>query len=164
MADNSMTFSNPLMQLGGEDFLRELTAFMLNRIMEAESLSASTQSLTSAAMRVRPTATVPVTVKYNTRLGTLDLRIPTLREGTDFPPFPDARRLSEKVLNAVIREAWINGISTRKVDATGPVDGDDRYLPKRCHPSATASMSVCRRSCSGRWKGSGPTCGWMRPT
>ncbi|BEI10432.1 transposase [Edwardsiella ictaluri] len=130
MADNSMTFSNPLMQLGGEDFLRELTAFMLNRIMEAESLSASTQSLTSAAMRVRPTATVPVTVKYNTRLGTLDLRIPTLREGTDFPPFPDARRLSEKVLNAVIREAWINGISTRKVDATGPVDGDDRYLPK----------------------------------
>ncbi|WP_420835344.1 hypothetical protein WKI72_12600 [Candidatus Erwinia dacicola] len=35
MADNSMTFSNTLMQLGGEDFLRELTEFMLNRIMEA---------------------------------------------------------------------------------------------------------------------------------
>ncbi len=33
MADNSMTFSNTLMQLGGEDFLRELTEFMLNRIM-----------------------------------------------------------------------------------------------------------------------------------
>ncbi len=36
MADNSMTFSNTLMQLGGEDFLRELTEFMLNRIMEAD--------------------------------------------------------------------------------------------------------------------------------
>jgi len=36
MADNSMAFSNTLMQLGGEDFLRELTEFMLNRIMEGE--------------------------------------------------------------------------------------------------------------------------------
>lgn len=36
MDDNSMTFSAPLMQLGGEDFLRELTEFMLNRIMEAD--------------------------------------------------------------------------------------------------------------------------------
>ncbi len=35
MADNSMTFSNTLMQLDGEDFLREITEFMLNRIMEA---------------------------------------------------------------------------------------------------------------------------------
>ncbi|HAF8819688.1 TPA: hypothetical protein G5V04_005351 [Salmonella enterica] len=36
MADNNMTFSNTLMQPGGEDFLRELTEFMLNRIMEAD--------------------------------------------------------------------------------------------------------------------------------
>ncbi|EAA4684176.1 transposase [Salmonella enterica subsp. enterica serovar Panama] len=36
MADNSMTFSDTLMQLGGENFLRELTEFMLNRIMEAD--------------------------------------------------------------------------------------------------------------------------------
>ena len=55
--------------------------------------------------------------QYNTRLGTLDLRIPKLREGTYFPSFLEARRLSEKALNAVIQEAWINGVSTRKVDA-----------------------------------------------
>lgn len=55
--------------------------------------------------------------QFNTRLGTLDLRIPKLREGTYFPPFLEARRLSEKALNAVILEAWINGVSTRKVDA-----------------------------------------------
>ncbi|RAP70220.1 hypothetical protein ACZ87_02978, partial [Candidatus Erwinia dacicola] len=35
MADHNMTFSNTLVQLGGENFLRELTEFMLNRIMEA---------------------------------------------------------------------------------------------------------------------------------
>lgn len=55
--------------------------------------------------------------QYNTRLGTLDLRIPKLREDTYFPPFLEARRLSEKALNAVIQEVWINGVSTRKVDA-----------------------------------------------
>ncbi|RAP69834.1 hypothetical protein ACZ87_03371 [Candidatus Erwinia dacicola] len=43
MADNSMTFSNTLMQPSGEDFLRELNEFMLNRIMDAcggEAISA----------------------------------------------------------------------------------------------------------------------------
>ncbi|EGF6524122.1 hypothetical protein IC066_005039, partial [Salmonella enterica] len=39
--------------------------------------------------------------QYNTRLGTLDLRIPKLREGSYFPSFLEARRLSEKALNAV---------------------------------------------------------------
>lgn len=36
MSDNSLTFSNALMQPGGEDFLRELTEFILNRIMRAD--------------------------------------------------------------------------------------------------------------------------------
>lgn len=35
-ADSSITFSNTLMQPGGEDFLRELTEFMLNRIIEVD--------------------------------------------------------------------------------------------------------------------------------
>ena len=43
--------------------------------------------------------------QYNTRLGTLDLRIPKLREGLYFPSFLEACRLSEKALNAVIQEA-----------------------------------------------------------
>lgn len=36
MADTSITFSNPLMQPGGESFLRELTELILNRIMETD--------------------------------------------------------------------------------------------------------------------------------
>ena len=54
--------------------------------------------------------------QYHTRLDTLDLRIPKLREGSYFPSFLEARRLSEKALNAVLQEAWINGVSTRKVE------------------------------------------------
>lgn len=113
MADDSMTFSNTLMQLGGEDFLRELTELMLNRIIEAD-----------VAQRINARSDERETYRNgyrdrqnNTRLGTLDLHIPKLREGSYFPSFLEARRLSEKALSAVIQEAWINGISTRKVDA-----------------------------------------------
>ncbi|BAI74141.1 transposase (plasmid) [Azospirillum sp. B510] len=51
----------------------------------------------------------------DTRLGTLNLRIPK-RQGSYFPPFLEARKTSEKALVAVIQEAWIGGVSTRCVD------------------------------------------------
>jgi putative transposase len=52
----------------------------------------------------------------DTRLGTLQLRIPKLRQGSYFPPFLEPRKTSEKALVAVIQEAWIGGVSTRRVD------------------------------------------------
>jgi len=44
------------------------------------------------------------------------LRIPKLRQGSHFPPFPEPRKTSEKGLVAVIQEAWVSGVSTRRVD------------------------------------------------
>ena len=44
------------------------------------------------------------------------LRIPKLRQGSYFPPFLEPRKTSEKALVAVIQEAWIGGVSTRRVD------------------------------------------------
>ena len=52
----------------------------------------------------------------NTRLGSLQLRIPKLRQGSYFLPFLEPRKTSEKALVAVIQEAWIGGVSTRRVD------------------------------------------------
>ena len=53
----------------------------------------------------------------DTRLGTLQLRIPKLRTGPAyFPPFLEPRKTSERALVAVIEEAWIGGVSTRRVD------------------------------------------------
>jgi transposase-like protein len=46
----------------------------------------------------------------------LQLRIPKLRQGAYFPPFPEPRKASEKALVAVIQEAWIGGVSARRVD------------------------------------------------
>ena len=44
------------------------------------------------------------------------MRIPKLRQGAYFPPFLEPRKIAEKALVAVIQEAWIGGISTRRVD------------------------------------------------
>jgi putative transposase len=53
---------------------------------------------------------------WQTRAGTVDLRIPKLRRGAYFPAFLEPRRTAEKALTAVIQEAYIQGISTRSVD------------------------------------------------
>jgi transposase-like protein len=52
----------------------------------------------------------------DTRVGQLQLRIPKLRQGSYFPPFLEPRKTSERALVAVIQEAWISGVSTRRVD------------------------------------------------
>jgi transposase-like protein len=46
----------------------------------------------------------------------LELRIPKLRRGSYFPAFLEPRKTAERALVAVIQEAWIQGVSTRKVD------------------------------------------------
>ena len=53
---------------------------------------------------------------WETRAGTVELRIPKLRKGTCFPGFLEPRRMAEKALTAVIQEAYVQGISTRSVD------------------------------------------------
>src|SRR5277367_4022962 len=53
---------------------------------------------------------------WETRAGTVELRIPKLRKGSYFPGFLEPRRMAEKALTAVIQEAYVPGISTRSVD------------------------------------------------
>jgi len=53
---------------------------------------------------------------WETRGGTVDLKIPKLRKGSYFPGFLEPRRTAEKALAAVIQEAYVQGVSTRSVD------------------------------------------------
>lgn len=76
MADNSMTFSDTLMQLGGEDFLRELTELMLNRIMEADVTHRINAVPHERGDKGETYGNGYRDRQYNTRLGALDLRIP----------------------------------------------------------------------------------------
>jgi putative transposase len=53
---------------------------------------------------------------WETRAGTVELRIPKLRKGSYFPGFLEPHRLAEKALAAVVQEAYVHGVSTRSVD------------------------------------------------
>ncbi len=53
---------------------------------------------------------------WDTSVGTMELRIPKIREGSYFPSLLEPRRRSEKALLAVIQQAYVEGVSTRRVD------------------------------------------------
>jgi putative transposase len=54
--------------------------------------------------------------EWQTRAGTVELQIPKLRRGSYFPSFLEPRRRSEQALLAVIQQAYVCGVSTRRVD------------------------------------------------
>lgn len=55
--------------------------------------------------------------EWDTRVGTLELAIPKLRTGSYFPTFLEPRRRAEQALVAVVAEAYVQGVSTRNVEA-----------------------------------------------
>jgi putative transposase len=98
------------------DLLREGVALLYRELMEAEvAAQAGAELYERSDDRVvyrngyRPR-------QLNTRVGTLELAIPKLRSGSYFPSFLDPRKRSEQALCAVVMEAYVNGVSTRKVD------------------------------------------------
>jgi putative transposase len=98
------------------DLLREMIGFTAQRLMELE-----VEGLTGAAHGERNPERLTHRNGYRdrpweTRAGTVELRIPKLRKGSYFPGFLEPRRLAEKALAAVVQEAYVHGVSTRSVD------------------------------------------------
>jgi transposase-like protein len=54
--------------------------------------------------------------RWDTRVGTVFLSVPKVRDGGYIPFFLTERKRSEQALVEVVREAWVNGVSTRKID------------------------------------------------
>lgn len=119
MADSIVTPEELLGKLlaGGEvDLLREAAEAMLRMLMEID-----VKAKTGAGLGERSPDRLCRRNGYrerrlDTRVGTLDLPIPKLREGSYFPSFLEPRRRSEEALFAVICEAYVKGVSTRKVE------------------------------------------------
>jgi putative transposase len=90
---------------------------------------------------------------WDTRMGTIELAIPKVRPGTYFPSLLQPRRRAEHALLAVVQEAYVHGVSTRKVDdlvrALG-VDGISKSEVSRiCGELDTAVTAFRTRALTG---------------
>jgi transposase-like protein len=99
------------------DFLHEGVRWLVQELMEAEvgaQIGAGRYERTEERLtqrngyRTRP---------WDTRIGTIDLAIPKLRSGSYFPSWLEARKRGEQALVSVVAEAYVQGVSTRKVEA-----------------------------------------------
>jgi len=98
------------------DLLREMIGFAAERLMELE-VGAATGAGYGEKTPLRTAQRNGYRDRdWETRAGTVELRIPKLRKGSYFPGFLEPRRMAEKALTAVIQEAYVQGISTRSVD------------------------------------------------
>ena len=114
---NDMMSLRALMEKSPDaDFLREMIGYGAQRLMELEvgGLTGAAHGEKSAERLVQRNGYRER--DWETRAGTVELRIPRLRKGSYFPSFLEPRRLAEKALTAVVQEAYIQGISTRSVD------------------------------------------------
>lgn len=57
---------------------------------------------------------------WDTRVGTMDLKVPRVRDGRYYPSLLDPRKRAERTLVAVVQEAYVQGVSPRRVDFRGP--------------------------------------------
>lgn len=100
-----------------EDWLRGIVRSFLQELMEAD-VSAQIGAARYERSADRDTQRNGYrSRRWDTRLGTIDLEIPKLRTGSYFPAFLEPRRRSEQALVAVVAEASVQGVSTRKVEA-----------------------------------------------
>ena len=92
---------------------------------------------------------------WETRAGTVELRIPKLRTGSYFPSFLEPRRMAEKALTAVIQEAYIQGVSTRSVDdlvkAMGMSGISKSQVSRLCEEIDDKVKAFLDRPIEGEW-------------
>ena len=101
----------------GVDLVRESVRLVLQELIESEA----TAVIGAARYERSPER---VTERNGTRArelltkgGLVEVSIPKLRQGSFFPSVLEPRRKIDQALYAVVMEAWVNGVSTRNVDA-----------------------------------------------
>ncbi|HEY9722315.1 MAG TPA: IS256 family transposase, partial [Oscillatoriaceae cyanobacterium] len=98
------------------DFLKDALARTLAEIMEVEIARLTGAELHEKSAERQTSRNGYRERRFDTRLGSIELLIPKLRKGSYFPGFLEPRKRSERALLAVIQEAYIQGVSTRKVE------------------------------------------------
>ncbi len=153
MTDEMMSLRALLEKSPDAELLREMVEFAAQRLMEVESLTGAGHGERSPdrinhrnGYRERD---------WETRAGTVELRIPKLRRGSYFPGFLEPRRMAEKALAAVIQEAYIQGVSTRSVDelvkAMGMSGISKSQVSRLCEEIDGKVTAFLNRPLEGEW-------------
>ena len=120
MADDSMALLENVrkaIEEGDGDFLRETVHLLAQGVMEAEVTELTGVPKGERAPDRRLTQRNGYRDRrWDTRVGTIDLAIPRVRDGNYFPSLLEPRRRAERALLAVVQEAYVLGVSTRRVD------------------------------------------------
>src|SRR5436190_886852 len=98
------------------DVLRQMVQFMAQRLMELDVDGRCGAGYDEKSPERLNSRNGSRDRTWDTRAGSVELKIPKLRQGSYFPEFLETRRTAEKALTAVIQEAYIQGVSTRSVD------------------------------------------------
>jgi transposase-like protein len=155
MTETRIPLAELLAKAGDPDFLRSAAEAVMQMLMEAD-----VEGLIGAARHERTGERTTYRNGYrdrslDTRLGAVQLRIPKLRQGSYFPAFLEPRKTSEKALVAVIQEAWIGGVSTRRVEdlvqAMGLTGISKSTVSKLCQDIDERVNAFLDRPLEGEW-------------
>ena len=123
-----------------EDFVREAVVLVARELMEGEISAEIGAGLGEVAPQVRSTHRNGYRPRaWETRVGDIELLVSKKRSGPSyFPSFLEPRRCSEQAIVSVVLEAYVNGVSTRKVDRLVEQLGIDGMTKDRV-------SSICRQ-------------------
>jgi putative transposase len=155
MTDHEIALRELLAKGSDATFLREMIAFAAERLMELEVSAATGAGHGERSPERQVQRNGYRDRDWQTRAGTVELRIPRLRKGSYFPSFLEPRRAAEKALTAVIQEAYIQGVSTRSVDALvqamGGTGVSKSEVSRLCAEIDTRVDAFLERPIEGEW-------------
>ena len=156
------SFVGKLLEQDDVDLLREGVRVLAQAVMETEvsgQIGAGPYERSASRTAYRNGYR---TRTWDTRVGTIELKIPKVTAGAYFPSLLEPRRRAEKALHAVVVEAYVKGSPRARSTTWCERSGSTGSAAPRSPGSASHSIPRCRRSLDARSSPSVRTCGSTR--